>query len=83
MPADPSHGDVDDIEDIVSSHDAGITDRAGSKSSVIPRVRRSQRRSGDSKTQVSAWEEAEGDSYIPGQLGDKNFIIVVKQYYIN
>ena len=76
MPADPSHGDVGDIEDIVSSHDVGIADRAGSKSSVVPRARRSRQRNGDGDT-VSACEEAEGDSYIPGQL---SYIVLIQQY---
>lgn len=76
MPADPSHEAVSDIEDIVSAHDVGIADRAGSKSSIIPRVRPSRQRNGSGKTEVSVCEEAEGDSYIPGKMG----YTFVKQY---
>ncbi|KAK7099629.1 threonylcarbamoyladenosine tRNA methylthiotransferase-like [Littorina saxatilis] len=66
MPADTSQEDVGDIEDIVSSNDLGVADRAGAKSSVVPRARRSRQRNGAGDAELAACEEAKGDSYIPG-----------------
>jgi len=65
MPAEDSRS-VGDIEDIVSSHDVGVADRAGARSSIVPRPRRSARRSGLPNSDVEM--EASGDSYIPGKF---------------
>ncbi|XP_076462834.1 threonylcarbamoyladenosine tRNA methylthiotransferase-like [Babylonia areolata] len=67
MPADTLQNSmVGDIEDIVSTTDVGVADRAHSKSAVVPRARRHRQRKGTADTQDAACEEAEGDSYIPG-----------------
>ncbi|KAK7485362.1 hypothetical protein BaRGS_00023461 [Batillaria attramentaria] len=65
MPAFTGQREVGDIEDIVSSDDVGVADRTGSKSDVVPRVRRPRGRQSD-ESRKDHCEEATGDSYIPG-----------------